>query len=217
MDAAAKAIVFFSSILMFASSAGAQVDREANDELALLQDPPAAEDPAHAELRKLKEEVQEAVNKQDLDRLLAVLDPDVVVTWQNAEVSRKPQGVREYYDRMMKGPNPIVASLTSDTKVDELTHLYGDTGFAFGSSDDHFRLTDGREFTVHTRWSATVVKKDGKWLVAGVHLSSNMFNNPILGIAIRETLKWTAIVAAPVGLIVGIFLGSWWSRRRKSP
>src|SRR5262249_5081294 len=73
--------------------------------------PPAQEDPAHNELRALKKQLTDAVNANDLDALLAVLDEKVVVTWQNAEVSRGPQQVREYYDRMMKGDKRIVQSI----------------------------------------------------------------------------------------------------------
>ena len=47
-----------------------------------------AEDPAHAELRALRDALVDAVNKKDVDALLRHLHPDVVVTWLNAEVSR---------------------------------------------------------------------------------------------------------------------------------
>jgi ketosteroid isomerase-like protein len=173
------------------------------------------EDPRHEELRQLRKEVTDAVNKQDLDRLLTFLDDDVVVTWQNAEVSHGPKEVRAYYDKMMKGPDHIVESVHIDPKVDDLTHLYGDTGVAFGSSEDRFKLTDGRDFTILTRWSATVVKKNGQWKIASFHASANVFDNPILSIAIRRTLTWTLVGAVPVGLLLG-FLGGWFllSRRR---
>ncbi len=90
------------------------------------------ENPAHEELRALRKGLVEAIKKNDVDELLTYLDPDVVVTWQNGEVSRKPDGVKAYYDRMMKGPQRVVDTLTIDPTVEELTHLYGDTGVAFG-------------------------------------------------------------------------------------
>jgi ketosteroid isomerase-like protein len=167
---------------------------------------PAKEDPAHEDLRALRKGLTEAVNHQDLDALLSHLDKDVVVTWQNGEVSVKPEGVRAYYDRMMKGPNRIVESVSVDPTVDELTHLYGDTGVAYGSSKDHFKLTDGKDFDMLTRWSATLVKKDGKWLVANFHASTNMFDNPLLYIAIRRTAYWVGGIAVLVGLALGFIL-----------
>jgi ketosteroid isomerase-like protein len=172
------------------------------------------EDPSHEELRELRKHLTDAINRNDLDALLQYLDDDVVVTWQNAEVSRKPAGVRAYYERMMHGPNRIVESIHIDPTVDELTHLYGDTGIAFGSSHDHFKLTDGMDFEVDTRWSAAVVKKNGKWLIASFHASTNMFDNPILRIAIRKVAIWTALVAGVSGLLVGFLGGRVLKRKR---
>jgi uncharacterized protein (TIGR02246 family) len=172
------------------------------------------ENPAHEELRTLRKELVEAVNKNDLDALLTHLDRDVVVTWQNGEVSRGPAQVRDYYNRMMKGPDRIVESVEIDPTVEELTHLYGNTGVAFGHSKDHFRLTDGKEFTIVTQWSATAVKKNGKWLIANFHASANVFDNPILWIAVKRTLFWTGVVALPVGLLLG-FLASMFLRRKR--
>jgi uncharacterized protein (TIGR02246 family) len=174
---------------------------------------PAPEDPTHEELRALRRELVEAVNKNDLEGLLTHLDQNVIVTWLNGEVSRGPEEVRAYYDRMMKGPKPIVKSITIDPTVDDLTHLYGNTGVAYGSSRDHFQLTDGQDFVVPTRWSATVVKKDGKWLIANFHASTNMFDNPVLMLAIKRTALWVGVIAGLVGLIVG-GIGAWFLRRR---
>ena len=165
------------------------------------------EDPAHADLRALRAELVKAINGNHLDDMLALLDDDVVVTFMNAEVGRKPAGVRAYYDKMMNGPNKIVESITIEPTVDELTHLYGDTGVAFGSSKDHFKLTDGRDFVAETRWTGTLVKKDGKWKVASFHASANAFDNPILWIALKKVGMWVGIGAAVLGLVIGFLIG----------
>jgi ketosteroid isomerase-like protein len=171
------------------------------------QDAKPPEDPAHAELRALRKNLVEAINGNHLDQLLDLLDEDVVVTFMNAEVGRKPAGVKAYYERMMNGPNKIVQSITIDPTVDELTHLYGNTGVAFGSSKDHFKLTDGRDFVSETRWTGTLVKKDGKWKVASFHASANAFDNPILWIAVKKTAMWAGIAAGLVGLVLGWAIG----------
>jgi len=169
-------------------------------------DVPAAEDPAHQELREFRQQVVDAINKHDVDRLLTYLADDVIVTWQNGEVSHKPAGVRAYYDKMMLGDDPIVANMTTDPIPAQLTHLYGDTGVSQGSSDDHFVLTDGREFTVHTVWTATLVRSNGAWKIAGFHASADMFDNPILWIAVRRTAIWTAVGAGLLGILIGVVL-----------
>lgn len=172
-----------------------------------LAAPPAQEDPAHQELRATRDGILTAMRARDLDALLGYLHPDVVVTWQNAEVSRGPAGFAEYYKRMMSGPESIVAALEMDTKVDELSILHGDdTAIAFGSSADRFELRSGLEFALNSRWSATLVKKDGRWLVASLHASTDLFDNALLDRA-KSMLVYGSGVALALGLGVGFFVG----------
>ncbi len=172
-----------------------------------LTAPVAAQDPAaatHDELRTLRDDMVDAVNNRDLDRLLGHLAPDVVVTFQNAEVARGRDGVRGYYDKMMKGPGALVQTYDTAVAVDDLTILYGgDTGIAMGTSRDHFKLSSGAELNVDGRWTATLVRVDGRWLVGAFHASANMFDNPIL-----YKMKMTAYITALFGLVMGVILGA---------
>jgi uncharacterized protein (TIGR02246 family) len=166
----------------------------------------------HDELRALRDRLLTALNKGDLDTMVSQLATNCVVTWQNGEVSRGRDGFRRYYDRMMTAPGHIVESFTTSVNVDELTILYGDdTGIAFGSSDDHFKLKGGLDVPLHDRWTATVVKEDGQWRIASIHVSANVFDNPLLS-ATKRTLTWAVPVAGIAGLLVGLFLG----KRRKA-
>jgi len=175
--------------------------------------PTAAEDPAHAELRALRDSLVDAVNKRDLTRVLSHLHPDVVVTWQNAEVSRRHDGVRAYLSRMLDGPDRIVDEFTTTPSVDELTMLYGgDTGISFGSSLDHFKLRSGQSLDVRSRWSATLVRQDGRWLIASFHASVNLFDNPLLA-GMRRLVYGAGLVALVVGLAAGWFVGRRRSKR----
>ena len=188
-------------MLVFALAGGAQ------------SQPAVAEDPAHAELRALRDSLVDAVNKRDLTRLLSHLHPDVVVTWQDAEVSRRHDGVRAYLTRMLEGPDRIVDEFATTPSVDELTILYGgDTGISFGSSLDHFKLRSGQSLDVRSRWSATLVRQDGRWLIASFHASVNMFDNPLLA-GMRRLVYGAGLIALIVGLAIGWFIG----RRRARP
>jgi ketosteroid isomerase-like protein len=180
--------------------------------LPALSQESATEDPAHNELRALRDGLLDAIKKGDVERELTYLHPNVVVTWQNAEVSRGRDGVRAYLDRMLKGPSKIVSDYSFDLNVDELTILYGgDTGISFGTSKEHIGLATGTNIDYPGRWSATLVKEDGKWLVASLHASSNLFDNPFLGAA-KRLMYIVAAVTLVAGLIVGWLIG----RRRKA-
>jgi ketosteroid isomerase-like protein len=170
------------------------------------------EDPAHNELRALRDGLLDAIKKGDVERELTFLHPNVVVTWQNAEVSRGRDGVRAYLNRMLNGPSKIVSDYKFDVSVDELTILYGgDTGISFGGSKEHLGLATGTSIDYPARWSATLVKEDGKWLIANLHASSNLFENPFLA-ATKQLMYIGCAVALLVGLVLGWLVG----RRRKA-
>src|SRR6185295_16023791 len=172
----------------------------------------ATEDSAHNELRALRDGLLDAIKKGDVERELSYLHPNVVVTWQNAEVSRGRDGVRAYLNRMLNGPSKIVSDYKFDVSVDELTILYGgDTGISFGKSQEHIGLATGTNIDYPARWSATLVKEDGKWLVASLHASSNLFENPFLA-----TTKRLMYIGCAVALVVGVLIGWLVGRRRKA-
>ena len=170
----------------------------------------AQEDPAHNELRAVRDGLLAGMNSGDIDAQLAFLHPNVVVTWHNAEVSRGREGVKKYLDRMLHGSPKVVEKFGADVKVDELSILYGgDTAIAFGSAQERFTLAGGKQFDFTGRWSATLVKDGGKWLVANLHTSDNIFDNPLLN-QVKAAL-------APIagGLLLVGALGGWIIGRRR--
>jgi ketosteroid isomerase-like protein len=189
------------AVLMYLSLAALPVSSQA----------PPKDEAVHNELRALRDGLIDAMNKGDIDRELAYMHPNVVVTWHNAEVSRGRDGVRAYLTRMLSGPNKVVSSYSATVDVDELTILYGgNTGISFGNAFEHFKLHDGKMLDLPARWSATLVKDGDKWLIASLHASDNLFDNPLLAIA-KRTAYWGCGVALVVGLIAGLAIG----RRRK--
>jgi ketosteroid isomerase-like protein len=172
----------------------------------------AREDPAHDELRALRDGLLDALNSGDIEKEISYLHPNVVVTWHDATVSRGRDGVRDYLNRMLTGPDRVVAKYGADVDVDELTILYGgDTGISFGSAVEHFEMKSGRKIDLPARWSATLVKEDGQWLIASLHCSDDLFDNPLLSAA-----KKLGYGAAGGGLLVGLVLGILLGRRRRA-
>jgi ketosteroid isomerase-like protein len=165
------------------------------------------EDPAHNELRALRTQVLDAIKVGDVERTLTYVHPNLVVTWQNQEVCRGREGLREFYNRMGKD---AFRGYKVDPMPDELTILYGgDTGISFGSSVAAYRLL-GKEYEFKNRWTATLVKENGRWLLASYHVSNNTLDNPLVNTA-KRALYWAGVI----GLIVGLALGLLVARRRK--
>ena len=169
------------------------------------------EEALHAQLRALKDRATDALNRRDIDALLAETHPNVVFTAMNNEVVRGHDGVRKYIEKMLMGDSRIIQDINVTFEPDALSVIYGgDNAIAAGTSRGHFKLTAGLEFDVDGRWTADLVKENDRWLIGAFHYSVNMFDNPLLNSA--KMMVWYAGGgAAVVGLIVGFFVG----RRRR--
>lgn len=166
----------------------------------------ASDDLVHEELRQLKTDMQDALNEMDIDKKLARVTEDAVFTTMNGDRVVGRDGIRKYFEKMLKGANPIVKEVSVDFSVDELSHLYGDnTAVAFGSSRDKYLLSDGYAFEVEPKWSATMVRQGDKWLVANFHYSTNMFDNPVLTAQRKMLFIGGSVVSLLLGL-AGFFL-----------
>lgn len=162
----------------------------------------AAEDTAHADLRALRAEIIDAITKGDIDAVIKHVHPNVVVTWQNAEVCRGHQGLRDFFNRTGK---QAFKGYKVPPTPDELTILYGgDTGVSFGQTAAEYNLL-GKELELNSRWTATLVKEDGRWLLASYHISMNVLDNPLLNAA-SGTLYWAAGGTLVAGLIAGTLI-----------
>lgn len=159
----------------------------------------AAEDPAHEELRTLRLSIIDAINKGDIDSVIKHVHPDAVITWQNSEVCRGQKGLKEFFERM--GKDSFKGYKVPPTP-DELTILHGgDTGISFGETVAEYHLL-GKSYELKSRWTATLVRVDGKWLLAGYHISMNVLDNAILSAA-----KSGIYLAGGVALVIGILIG----------
>lgn len=186
---------------------------------ALAQDAAGSAPPdveaTHNALRALKQDMEDALNKQDVDRLLTHLHPDVVFTTMNNDVRVGKESIRAYYDEMMRGPNRVVEKVTAKFEVDDLTRLYGNTGIARGSSKDHYVLTDGTDIVIDSRWTCTMVREGDRWLIAAFHYSTNVFDNPLLT-KLKNYGSMFIAVAALGALLAGFVIGRTVTRRKRA-
>lgn len=167
----------------------------------------------HNALRQLKTTMEKALNARDLETIVANVHPNVVFTTMNGDVCRGPQQIRAYFDKMLNAPGHIVKDVKVSFEVDELTTLYGgDTGVAYGSSKDHYELTDGKKLDINGRWTCTMVKAGDRWVIGAFHYSANVFSNPIVD-RYKAAIWQTAAGAALVALIIGFLLGRMLRRR----
>jgi ketosteroid isomerase-like protein len=159
----------------------------------------------HAEdrkaLLKVFSEMEAGINEQNIERLLAQMTDDAVVTWLNAEVSRGKAEIRAYYRRMVGGKDAILSKYTTKAAVSAPARFFGDIAIANGTMADEFFPLSRDVFKLDSRWSSTSAKIDGQWKVVGLHFSSNVFTNTLT--AELERAIW---IAGGGGLIAGLLL-----------
>ncbi len=171
-------------------------------------------DEATQAITRLREGLIDSFNKRDIDRLLGHLDEDVIATWQNGEVCRGPAAIKAYYNKMMQGDGHIVDKVSCNPQI-EGRHVYGDWAASWGHMNDEFVLKDGTAFKFNSNFTATIAKRGEQWKVTSFHASVNAFDNPILGVAVKNVGGWSAAGGAFAGLIIGVLLMILIQRRRR--
>ena len=172
-------------------------------------------DPAHAELSQLRERVFAAYESRNLDALLEDVHPEVIATWQNGFRARGHNAVRSFYDEMLNGDQRVVRDVKSKFTVDGLSVIHGDrAAVACGNLEDHFELANGTKLDLQSKWTATLVKQDDRWLIASFHVSASIFENPILA-AFKSWLTTCVVATAVVASIAGGIFGFLMTRRPK--
>ncbi len=150
--------------------------------------------------------VEAAVNKQELDSILSVLDENVVVIYQDAAVIRGVDQMKAYYQKMLGDNNPILKSYTTTAKHSVPARFIGDLAIVDGKSKDKVVFINGSEIEIDIVWSVTLQRAGDGWKVIQLHFSGNMFDNPLIAAA-KNNLLMIAVGTGAVGLILGGLLG----------
>jgi ketosteroid isomerase-like protein len=174
----------------------------------------------HEALRALKNGAQAAFNRvgmsgsrEDLEKLLDFVADGVILVPMNGQTAIGKQGIIDYFGRTMTGPSRTVQSVHHEFEVAELTTLYGDdTGVAYGNTKGTYALAGGMNFEVNANWTATMVKQNGKWLLASFQFGPSIFDNPLLTQAVRS-MYWGVAISALVALAAGFTIGRWTARK----
>ncbi|MES9987782.1 MAG: nuclear transport factor 2 family protein [Candidatus Thiodiazotropha endolucinida] len=168
----------------------------------------AADEPMDAERDQLLEKlklVESSLNEKAFERLVPLLDPDVVVIFLNGEVARGIPQVQAYFDKVLDGSKAILKDYRTQATVGAPARFTGNVAIADGTTKDNFTFADGSEMKVNTFWTVTLAKRDGDWKVLQLHFSSNFFNNPLVA-AIEQKMFMFAVIALLVGLAIGYFV-----------
>jgi len=164
---------------------------------------PRAED--RKQLLHLMHEVEAAINEQNIDRMLTQFADNATVTWLNAEVSRGKGEIKAYYQRMVGAEGTILKKYLTKASLGAPARFYGDIAVADGSTADEFFPWKRDVFKFDSRWSGTMAKIDGQWKLVALHLSTNVFTNPLIA-EYEQMLRYVGIGAFLAGLLLTYLL-----------
>ena len=176
--------------------------------MAQTPDPHAAD---REKLLTIFHEVESSINSQSLERMAAQMDSQAVVVWANGEVSRGPQEVLSYYERMVKGKDRILEKYLTKAKLHGHARFLGDgtVAIADGTMEDEYFPTIRSAFKLDAKWTTTAAKLNGEWKIVALHLSANVFNNVLI-----DEAKRALLLAVGGGLVAGLVAGWLIGRRR---
>ena len=109
-----------------------------------------------------------AVNRNDLDGILAAFAPDARFFGTSTQVIvSSPDGIKEYFEVVFKNYAPISAALGQIT-VSELS-----SSSAVVTGYDEWQLTvDGKQVEGIGRLSIAIALRDGRWEIVSFHRSA---------------------------------------------
>jgi ketosteroid isomerase-like protein len=170
--------------------------------------PDAAAAASIAGLDRLRAAVKDAYKRGDVDALSRYLHPDIVIVFPDGSILKGPQAFKDYYHRMLKGPDHRVVSYSADPVVESRT-VHNDVGLSYGYMHDRYVLNTGQSFGLDSRFTVTVLKspagpaETGGWQIRSFHSSTDAFDNPVLSMVARTAF----LTAGAGGLVVGALLG----------
>lgn len=168
----------------------------------------------HVQLRDMLRTVETAVNENKLETLLPLLDDDFALTMLDQTLITSPAELKAYFQRHFEAPGAVLKSVRIQPEADVLTRFLDEnTGVNRGTSTDTYTLKSGTQVVLHTRWSGTFRKVDGRWRIVALHVGANVLDNPLLGFAQRGRQLWGA-GGVVVGALLGFLLGRRGATRR---
>lgn len=167
-----------------------------------------------AELDKFRDELFHAFNTGDYPAMLEkYCHKDIIATWQDGTTSEGHAGVIAEFDKLKQFINKMTVDATTDKR---LILNDGNLVISSGEMKDHYVLGRGPSVNLNSRWSATLVNDNDRWLLASFSASTNAFDNEVVSLYLTSQKYTVSAAAGLVGIGLGFVLARVMSRRSKA-
>ena len=164
-----------------------------------------------AELDTFRDNLFHAFNTGDYPTMLEkYCHKDIIATWQDGTTSEGHAGVIAEFDKLKQ----FIDKMTVDATTDKRLILNGgNLVISSGEMKDHYVLRRGPGVSLNSRWSATLIKENDRWLLASFSASTNAFDNEVVSLYLTSQKYTVLTVAGLIGVGIGVLLSRILNRR----
>jgi ketosteroid isomerase-like protein len=138
---------------------------------------------------------------------------DIIATWQDGTTSEGHAGVIEEFDKLKQFIDKITVDATTDKR---LILNDGNLVISSGEMKDHYELGRGPSVNLNSRWSATLIKDNDRWLLASFSASTNAFDNEVISLYLTSQKYTVSAIAGLIGIGIGLLFSRIMNRRSKA-
>ena len=167
-----------------------------------------------AELDKFRDDLFHAFNTGDYPAMLEkYCHKDIIATWQDGTTSEGHAGVIAEFDKLKQ----FIDKMTVDATTDKRLILNdGNLVISSGEMKDHYVLGRGPSVNLNSRWSATLIKEEDRWLLVSFSASTNAFDNEVVSLYLTSQKYTVSAAAGLIGIGIGLLLSRIMNRRSKA-
>ncbi|MFO0998884.1 MAG: nuclear transport factor 2 family protein [Planctomycetaceae bacterium] len=157
-----------------------------------------------AELDEFRDDLFHAFNTGDYPAMLEkYCHKDIIATWQDGTTSEGHAGVIAEFDKLKQ----FIDKMTVDATTDKRLILNdGNLVISSGEMKDRYELGRGPSVNLNSRWSATLIKDNDRWLLASFSASTNAFDNEVVSLYLTSQKYTVAAIAGIIGLGMGLLI-----------
>lgn len=165
-----------------------------------------------AELDKFRDDLFHAFNTGEYPAMLEkYCHKDIIATWQDGTTSEGHAGVIAEFDKLKQFIDKMTVDATTDKR---LILNNGNLVISSGEMKDHYVLGRGPSVNLNSRWSATLVKDNDRWLLASFSASTNAFDNEVVSLYLTSQKYMVSAIAGLVGVFAGVIVTRIVTRRK---
>lgn len=157
-----------------------------------------------AELDKFRDDLFHAFNTGDYPAMLEkYCHKDIIATWQDGTTSEGHEGVIAEFDKLKQFIDKMTVDATTDKRL-----ILNDSNLVISSGEmkDNYVLGRGPTVNLNSRWSATLIKDNGRWLLVSFSASTNAFDNEVISLYLTSQKYVASLIAGAIGLVMGMLL-----------